>query len=107
MDSVLHFLNQPIVLTLITLTVGSYLLSLITERRARKNKLRDESIDFLTEAGESINSLVPHNYAHLRTGSIQTDDAILDGMTRLFSKRMRIQVGSQAYLRSDKFPKRY
>lgn len=107
MDSILAFLNQPIVLTLITLTAGSYLLGLVTERRARNNKLRDVSIDFFTGAGEIINSLVPPIYAHLRTGSTRTDDAILHGMASMFSRRMRIQVGSQAYLKSTEFAKRY
>jgi hypothetical protein len=107
MNSILDFLNQPIVLTLVTLTVGSYLLNLVTERRARKDKLREKTIDFLSEAGNNINQFLTHVYRQLRTNNIELDQAIADGLKELHSKRIGIQVGSQAYLNSKDFPKQY
>ena len=107
MDSVFDFLNQPIILTLITLTVGSFLLSLVAERRARNDKLRDKAIEFLTDAGDIISQFVPHVYGQLRTGSTNVDDALRIAIKDLFAKRLGIQVGSQAYLRSETFLSQY
>jgi hypothetical protein len=107
MDSVLEFLNQPIVVTLLTLVVGSYAISLIAERRSRKIKLRDTAIEFITEAGNSMNQFMPHIYAQLRTGTIEWNQALDDGLKELLSKRMGIQVGSQAYLKSETFHVQY
>ncbi|HKJ27984.1 MAG TPA: hypothetical protein VJ965_10120 [Anaerolineales bacterium] len=103
MDPLFEFLNQPIVLTLVSLIVGSYLLSLVAERRSRQNSLRDKAVDFLTEAADTIKSFVPLIYRTLRTGSLAVDEEIQDGLTTLFASRMRIQVGSQAYLKTDDF----
>jgi hypothetical protein len=107
MESALEFLNQPIVVTLVTLTFGGYFISLIAERRARKNKLRDEAIDFITEAGDAFNQFVPHVYGLLRRGTIEWNQTLDDELKTLFSKRMRIQVGSQAYLHSEIFHVQY
>jgi hypothetical protein len=100
-------MNQPIVLTIVTLLIGSYLLNAITERRARRDKLRDKAIDFITEAGNTINRFVPHIYSQLRTDNLAFDQAIQDGLKDLFAKRMGIQVGGQAYLKTDEFHQLY
>jgi hypothetical protein len=107
MQNIIDFLNEPIVLTLVTILIGSYLVSVIADRRARKNKLRDEAIQFLGEAGDHINQIFPLIYRNLRTGAIEVDPLIEDGLTNLFSKRMSIQVGSQAFLHSELFYKQY
>lgn len=107
MDPILAFLNQPIVLTLITLIVGSYLLNLVTERRSRRDKLRDQAIEFLTDASNYIGAVAPNIYAHLRTGNLKTSPEMFDGLRDLFAKRMSIQVGGQAYLKSDDFSLKY
>lgn len=107
MDSILDFLNQPIVLTLITLIVGSYLLSLVAERRSRRDKLRDQAIQFLTEASNYIGIFVPHIYEQLRTGNLETTTEMTEALKNLFTNRMRIQVGSQAYLKSEHFYQQY
>jgi hypothetical protein len=107
MESIFEFLNQPIVITLVTLAIGSYTLSLITERRARQNKLRDQAIEFITEAGNSINQLFPHFYSRLRTGRLEWDQVLDEEIKEVFSKRMWIQIGSQAYLKSETFHTQY
>ena len=63
MESIFEFLNQPIVITLVSLIIGSYAISLITERRASRNKLRDQAVDFITEAG-NITYHAPHKNGH-------------------------------------------
>ena len=55
MNSIIDFINQPIVISLITITVGGYLLNLISDRRSMNDKLRDKSIEFITNAGNNIN----------------------------------------------------
>ena len=107
MNSILDFLNQPIVLTLITLAAGSYLLDLITERRARAAKLRDKAVEFLIEAGNIIGRFQPHVYKQLRTGRVEVDQDLSDAMKELFSQRMNIQIGSQAFLKSEDFYRQY
>lgn len=107
MDSLLEFLNQPIVLTIITLLVGSILLDLVTERRSRRDKLRDQAIQYLTEASNYIGDLTPQIYERLRTGNLTATPEMADGLKNLFSRRMSIQVGSQAYLQSPEFARQY
>jgi len=107
MESALEFLNQPIIITLVTLVIGGYVISLITERRARKNKLRDEAVAFLTEAGNVFNQFLPHLYGLLRTETIEWNQTLDRELKTLFSKRMWVQVGSQAYLKSETFHVQY
>lgn len=107
MDSVFEFLNQPIIITIVSLVIGSYAISLITEKRARQNKLRDQAVEFITEAGNHINQFLPQLYNRLRTGRIHWDQTLDDELTELFTKRMWVQIGSQAYLRSETFYRRY
>jgi hypothetical protein len=103
MDSVLNFLNQPIVLTLVTLAIGSYLLDRITERRARDEREKQQAIEFITEAANNINRFIPHIYGPLRSGIALSDQAMDDALKELMSSRMSVQIGSQAYLKSDEF----
>lgn len=107
MNAVIEFINQPFVVSLITITVGSYLLNLIADRRSRNNKLREKSIDFITDVGNNINNFFPHIYEKLRQGKIEISPAISDGLRDLFSTRMGVQVGSQAFLKSDDFHLQY
>lgn len=107
MNTILEFLNQPIVLTLITLLVGSYLLDMVAERRSRRDKLRNQAIQFLTEASDYIGELAPHIYERLRTGNLENTPEMEEGLKKLFSRRMSIQVGSQAYLQSPAFSRQY
>jgi hypothetical protein len=107
MDSVFEFLNQPIIITLITLIIGSFALNLITERRARQNKRRDEAVEFIRQAGNYIGEFVPHLYAQLRTRNIEWTPELDQALTDLFSIRMEIQVGSLAYLKSEQFYRKY
>ena len=107
MESAFEILNQPIMITLVTLLIGSYAISLIMERRARRNKLRDQAVEFITEAGNRFNHFFPHLYGRLRTGSLEWDQTLNDEINELFSKRMWIQIGAQAYLKSETFHTRY
>lgn len=107
MNAIIEFINQPFFVSLLTITVGSYLLNLITDRRSRNDKLREKSIDFITNAGNNINNFYPRIYEQLRRGKVEISPAISEGLRDLFSTRMSVQVGSQAFLKSDVFHLQY
>ena len=107
MDPILEFLNQPIILTLVTLTIGSYLLNLVADRRSRRNLQEDKAIEFLTEAGNIFNQASVAVFGKLRTNSIHVDDSIEQALVKLYTYRMNVEVGSRAYLQSDAFYKDY
>jgi hypothetical protein len=107
MGPIVEFLNQPIVLTIITLAIGGYLVSTITDRRARKDKRREKAIDFLTDTGSTLNAIISTMYATLRRGKPYTDEAATEAFTDLFGRRMNIRVASEAYLNSELFPTQY
>jgi hypothetical protein len=109
MDSIIAFLNQPVILTLLSLTVGGYLLSLLSDRRARKDKTRDKSIDLLTDIGNDINIVTGRIYGHLRAQNMKVmrNHVLMDGMGKLFTMRLGIRVRSQAYFNSERFYRQY
>ena len=43
MDRLLTFLSQPIIVTLLSLLIGSYLFTLLAERRAKREKIREKA----------------------------------------------------------------
>ena len=88
MNAIIEFINQPFFVSLLTITVGSYLLNLITDRRSRNDKLREKSIDFITNAGNNINNFYPRIYEQLRRGKVEISRAISEGLRDLFSTRM-------------------
>ena len=83
MTSIIEFLNQPIVVTLITLFVGSYLLNVIADRRSRKDKLRDKAVEFLTETGNDMNSAISIMYGHLEGHDSESDSKLVEARTLL------------------------
>jgi hypothetical protein len=107
MTLIIDFLNQPIVAGLLTLVVGSYLLNLIADRRSRKNKLRDQAIEFLTEMGDDINSVSSLIYGRLKGHNSVSDMELVEAFTKLYSNRMSVEIGSKAYLNSEELPQSY
>lgn len=107
MTSIIDFLNQPFVVSLITLTIGSLLLDVIASRRSRKNKIRDQAIEFLTETGNDINSVISTIQGHLEGHSSESYSKLVESFTNLYAKRMSVQIGSQAYLNSEDFHQQY
>jgi uncharacterized protein YukE len=83
------------------------LLDVIAGRRSRKNKLRDQAIEFLTETGNDINSVISIIQGQLEGHSSESYSKLVESFTRLYAKRMRVQIGSQAYLNSEDFHQQY
>jgi hypothetical protein len=107
MNPIFDILNQPVVITLISLVVGGYLLNVIAERRTKTDKIREKSIDFINEVGNHIAGFTPHIYEQLRQGRTSLSPDGVEAFRDLFSTRMSVQVGSQAYLKSKNFHLQY
>ena len=109
MNPIISFLNKPIVLTFLSLVVGGFLLSLITDRRARRDKIRDKAIELLTEIGNDINSVTGWIYAYLRSKNVRIarNSDLSQAMGNLFVKRMSVRIRSQAHLNSEAFYQKY
>ncbi len=109
MDTLLAFFNQPIVLTVISLAVGGYLFSRLSDRRARRDKTREKAIEFIEEVGNDLNSVISLLYGHIRSGNLQVPkDSLLNQRAGgLFLKRFSVRVRSKAYLKSEDFWRKY
>ena len=103
------FLNQPIVLTLLSLTIGGYLLSLLSDRRARKDKIRDKAIELITEISNDVNAVTAHLFGIIRSQAVQGRDFALlnERVGHLLTQRMSVRVRSAAYLKSEEFYPKY
>jgi len=109
MDTILNFLNQPIFLTLLSLAIGGYLFSLLSDHRARKDLVRDKAVELLTEIGEDINSITSRLYWHINREKpdVRQHTDLNKNMKELLANRMGIRVRSEAYLKSPDFYKKY
>jgi hypothetical protein len=109
MDSIINFLNSPFFLTLVSLTVGGYLLTFLSDRRARKDKIRDKAIELLEETGQDINVLTGRLYGQLRYKRIEVGPGsfLSDALGTLFTKRLSNRVLSEAYFDSPKYSRQY
>jgi hypothetical protein len=107
MEKVFEFLNQPIVLTIVSLVIGSYLLNLIAERRSRRDTLKDQAIEFINDVAEHTNAFVVAIFGKLRPNRIELDETLRKAISDLYSGRMSIEIGSRAYLKSEDFYQQY
>ena len=109
MDTVFLFLNQPIIITLLSLAIGGYFLDVISDRRAKKAIIREKSIDLISEVGNNFNSVVSRIFGHIRTGNLKVkqDNKLKDRIGILFTNRLNVMVKSKAYLRSKDFAHKY
>jgi hypothetical protein len=106
-DSLAAFLNQPIVLTIVSLTFGGYLVNTIADRRARNDKRREKAIDLLAETASTLNKTISSMYGAIRVGRPLTPADAIDALTALYARRMYLRIASEAYLRSDALPRQY
>jgi hypothetical protein len=107
MREFLTFLNQPIVGTLLTLAIGGYLFSRITERKTRKDKIREQAISFLEEVGNDMNWILSRIFGRIRRKDFGVDATIDEKRVELFEKRFSVRIKSKAYLESKDFSEKY
>ena len=109
MEQVLTLLSKPIVLTLLTLTIGSYLFARLTERRSKREKIREKALQLLDDVGNDLNSVISLMYGHIRNGDFQIQESspVNDRRAGLFTKRFSVRIKSKVFLRSDEVWRRY
>lgn len=109
MEYILTLLSKPIILTLVTLGVGSYLFARLTERRSKKERTRENALKLLDDVANDLNSVISVIYGHIRRADfkIEKDSVIDKRRAELFTKRFSLRIKSKAFLRSDEFWQRY
>ena len=104
----LDLLNSKIFNTAITLAIGGLLFSWISNKRARKDKLREKRIEFLEEVGNNFNSAVAQNFYRIRNQMPYSDkDQFTNVWAELFKKRFLIRLKSESYLKNKSFAYKY
>jgi hypothetical protein len=107
MNIILDFLNQPILLTIITLTVGGYLFSRLGDRRAKRDRVREKAIELLEEVGNDLNQALSHLYGVIRLGHLPKTSPLFEAIGNLYVNRFGVKLRNDAYLKSKSFSSRY
>lgn len=109
MESILTLLSKPIILTLLTLAIGSYLFTRLTERRSKREKIREKSLQLLEEVGTDVNFVLSLVYGHIRTSNfqIQKDSPVNEKRAGLFTKRFSVRIRSKVFLESEELWQKY
>ncbi|MBM0743822.1 hypothetical protein JOY44_19735 [Phormidium sp. CLA17] len=109
MNKLLIFLSQPIIITLLSLLIGSYLFTLLAERRAKREKSREKAIQLIEEVGNDFNAVFARIIGRVRLGNfnIERDSPLNEKRGLLFTKRFSVRIKSEAYLRNKDFWKKY
>ena len=66
MDKLLTFLSQPIIVTLLSLLIGSYLFTLLAERRAKREKIREKAIQLIEEVSSDLNAVFSRTIGRIK-----------------------------------------
>src|SRR5205085_10299200 len=109
MNEIFAILNKPLILTILTLSIGSYLFSRLSERRTKKDKIREKAIQLLEDVGTDVNAAISSIYGRIRTQDfeIKPDSFIDEKRKALFNKRFSVRIRSSVYLKSEEFWKEY
>ena len=109
MDKLLTFLSQPIIITLLSLVIGSYLFTLLAERRAKREKIREKAIQLIEEVGNDLNAVFSRIIGRIRLGdfNIERDSPLTEKTGLLFTKRFGVRIKSESYLKNKDFWRKY
>jgi hypothetical protein len=109
LDQILTFLSKPIILTTLTLSVGSYLFTKLSERRSRNEKIREKALQLLEDVGADVNTAISLIYRHIRNSNfrIEKDSPLNEKRAALFTKRFGVRIRSKVFLKSEEFWPRY
>jgi len=115
-------LNQPIASTALTLLIGGFLFSVLSDRRARRNARLEKAIEFVDEVAADLNAIFTPLFRYIRTGNYEDpnrkepeiDKAVIltgleDKIPKLFEKRLSVNIRTKAFLprKSQHFGSRY
>ena len=80
MDKLLTFLSRPIIVTFFSLLIGSYFFTLLSERRAKREKIREKSIQLIEEVGNDLNAVFSRIIGHIRLGdfNIEANSSLIE-----------------------------
>lgn len=110
--SAIGLLNQPIVLTVLTLAIGGLLFGILSDKRTRKAKQLDKAIESVDEVAADLNSVFTPLFRYIRIGNDEDRQpsadlspdrsAILadlrENIPKLFAKRLSVSTRTNAFL---------
>lgn len=109
MDKLLTFLSQHIIVTLLSLLIGSYLFTLLAERRAKREKIREKAIQLIEEVGSDLNAVFSRTIGRIKLGdfNVERDSPLTEKKGLLFTKRFSVRIRSESYLKNKDFWRKY
>ena len=94
--------------TLITLIVGGLILKWISDKRTKRDKIREKSIEFLDEISMDLNSVISLTFGSIRRQQYLTEHSELtEKRGKLFTKRFKVRINGEALLNDKDFSKKY
>jgi len=102
-------LKHPLLITLISVIIGSGLFNYLTEKRARENARVQQEIEFINETANQINAAIINVYGIIHSDSIssydiETVDSAIGGLD---DNRMNVKIKSMAYFSDTSFYDNY
>ena len=109
MDQVLGFLNQNIVVTMLSILLGGYLLNRIAESRARTQAAQTRILEFLETIGTDLNKAMTSLFREVRLGDLEDPESskFMDDIASLFGKRFIVKIMSQTHMKNTTFSDKY
>lgn len=103
------FYNEPIFLTLVSISFGGLLLTLISKNIEQRSKRRVMAIKFIEDVGSSLNEVLTSIASHRkrRIFGKNTKEDLDEKRGNLFGSIFSVKVKSVAFLGSDEFWKKY
>lgn len=100
-------INKPIVVSIISVTLGGLCYSYISFRRDKRQKKSDKAIEFINETAKLINTPLSGIFGQIRYNCFMENKELLKDVSVLFTNRFNVKLKSKAYLNSDNFHKKY
>lgn len=102
------FIETPIVNTLLTLAIGGFLFKWISDRRAKRDKIREKALEFLDEIAQELNSVISMTFGKIRGEAfLQEDEPLRDQKDELFTKRFTVRIKGEALLNDPELTNKY
>ena len=107
MENLLEILEHPLLITIISVIIGTGILGQMAYRRSRRDVIRDKSLSFLEETASSFNQPMARIFYVIRNCKASVPEDIRKKSGDLFVKRLHVRVISRSFLKNKKFYKSY
>ena len=89
--------------------IGSYLFTLLAERRAKREKIREKAIQLIEEVGSDLNAVFSRTIGRIKLGdfNVERDSPLTEKKGLLFTKRFSVRIRSESYLKNKDFWRKY